>query len=49
MITGTFTDADGASNPGTVVEDTEEILEDGTVVRHKIIKTTEKHIESEDL
>jgi len=32
-----------------VVEETEEVLEDGTIVRHKIFKTTEQHVETEKL
>lgn len=49
MITDSVTDADGASSPGTVVEETEETLEDGTVVKRKTVKTTIQHVETETL
>lgn len=40
---------DGSSSfPGMVVYETEETLEDGTVVKHKVTKTTEQRIETDE-
>lgn len=43
-----LSDDGSLASPSTVVYETEETLEDGTVVKRKVTKTTEQHIEADD-